>query len=118
MKLLPLGLVTVALVAASVAGACRAGRSQVHSGLEMRSCGYLSVGKGWRVRATRNVKCVSARKLVRTFFDLPRCVPAQRRPGKACTVSGYRCVETALPDDVGLVRFARSGRVVSARSNH
>jgi hypothetical protein len=116
MKLL-IVLVAALLVVASMAAD---GRAHTHggSGLATRSCGYLPVGKGWRVRATRNVRCVSARKLIRTFFSVSRCLPAQRHPGTACTVGGYRCIERALPDDVGLVRCTRPGRLVSARSNH
>ena len=111
-------LVAALLVVASMAAAD--GRAHTHggSGLTTRPCGYLSAGKGWRVHATRNVRCISARKLVRTFFSAPRCLTAQRHPGTACTVSGYRCIERALPDDVGLVRCTRPGRLVAARSNH
>ena len=61
---------------------------------------------------------VPARKVIRTFFSISRCLPAQRDPGTACTVGGYRCIERALPDDAGLVRCTRPGRLVSARSNH
>ena len=111
-------VVAVLLVVASMAAAD--GRAYTHGGpgLTTRPCGYLSVGKGWRVHATRNVGCVSARKLVRSFFSAPRCLAAQRHPGTACTVGGYRCIERALPDDVGLVHCTRPGRLVAARSNH
>jgi hypothetical protein len=113
-------LVVVAAVLAVVAMAAPGGRAQTRSGsgLPTGPCGYLSVGKGWRVHATLNVSCVSARKLMRTFFSASRCLPAERHPGTACTVGGYRCIERALPDDVGLVRCTRPGRLVSARSNH
>ena len=113
MKLLLLGL---SLGAASIAGVGCHGRTHVGSRIETRSCGYLDVGKGWRVHATRNVNCTSARKLVTSFF-VPDCDAAQRSPGKACTVSGYRCVETQPGDDRGLVRCTRPARLVSALSN-
>jgi hypothetical protein len=118
MKLLALGLVAVALGTASAAGVGSHGGPPAGSRLATRPCGYLSVGKGWHVRATRNVTCVFARRLVKTFFALHRCLAAQRHPGKACTVSGYRCTETPMPQDTTLVRCAKPGRVVSALSNH
>jgi hypothetical protein len=113
-------MVVVAAVLAVAAIAVAGGRAQARSGsgLGTRPCGYLSIGKGWHVRATRNVSCVPARKVVRTFFSVSRCLPAQRHPGTACAVADYRCIERAPPDDVGLVRCTRPGRLVSARSNH
>src|SRR2546429_4460649 len=118
MKFLALGLVAVALGTASAARAGGHGELPASSRLATRPCGYLAVGKGWHVRATRNVTCVLARRLVKTFFALPRCLAAQRHSGKACTVSGYQCTETPMPQDRALVRCAKPGRVVSALSNH
>src|SRR2546423_866640 len=117
MKVLALLIVVVAFGTGSTAGAGDRSGMSIGSGLTARPCGYLAVGKGWYVRATRNVDCVSARRLIRTFFALPRCLSAQRHPGKACTVNGYRCVETYAGDDRALVRCARPSRLVSALSN-
>ena|SRR5437762_5992445 len=117
MRLLALLIVTIAFSTGSTAGAGGHSGMSAGSGLTARPCGYLDVGKGWHVRATRNVNCVSARRLIRTFFALPRCLSAQRHPGKACAVNGYRCVETYAGDDRGLVRCTRPSHLVSALSN-
>jgi hypothetical protein len=93
------------------------GRSQRASDLVLVSCGNVSVGIGWRVSATGNLECASARELISSFFE-PRCLPAQRNLGTPCTVNGYRCGETALSGGAALVRCTRSTSFAVARSNH
>ena len=114
-------LLTAALCASVlVASGCQShskSRSQRRPSLELVGCGSVSVGKGWRVLATRNVQCAAARGLVKTFFAVPRCIPAQRHSGSTCGVSGYRCRETARAEDVGLVQCTRSTTMVLAKSN-
>jgi len=62
--------VAVLLVTLSVAvPATTASASPKASETLPRSCGALSVGIGWHVRATRNVRCSLARLLIRTFLD-------------------------------------------------
>ena len=108
--LLPALLIVLAL--AVVAGA-----PARPAALKTRPCGYLAIGKGWHVHATHNVLCVNARKLITKFFTLPRCAQAQQSPAKPCTINHYRCVESYVANDIGLVRCKRTARLVTAKSN-
>ena len=82
-----------------------------------RPCGYLSVGKGWRVRATAGVRCGFARRLSGKFFTVARCAAARQSPKASCAIAAYRCRETYPASDVGLVRCRHGLKLVTARSN-
>jgi hypothetical protein len=116
-KLLTPAVLCVAVLVGTGCQSQSKSRSQPRPRLELVGCGSVSVGKGWRVLATRNVQCAAARGLVETFFAAPRCVPAQRHSGTTCGVSEYRCRETARAEDVGLVQCTRSTAMVLAKSN-
>ena len=109
-RFLPTVVIVVALAAIAAASARPAAP-------KTRPCGYLAIGKGWHVHATRNVLCINARKLMTKFFTLPRCAQAQQTPAKPCTINHYLCVESYVASDIGLVRCKRTARLVTAKSN-
>jgi hypothetical protein len=84
--------------------------------LKTRPCGSVSIGQGWHVSATRNVRCLSARRLITKFFVLPRCDQARRTPARPCTVNRYLCVESFLASDLSIVRCKQPARLVTAES--
>jgi hypothetical protein len=78
-------------------------------GLRTRSCGTLSVGIGWHLRASPNVGCRSARHLMTIYFWRR----ANRRP--AAFVLGYGCSKRDLRDGEH-IRCVRDARLVTAKS--
>jgi hypothetical protein len=81
------------------------------------SCGYLAIGKGWRVRASSSVSCESARHLMRVFFATHKCLAAQRQPGEPCTLAGYACLEVPSQPDNGVVWCSDARQDITATSN-
>ena len=81
------------------------------------ACGYLAVGKGWRLRSSRSEPCASARQLIRAFFAAPTCLAAQRQSGKSCTLHGYDCFELPRAPDTGIVWCVDAQHDVTATSN-
>jgi hypothetical protein len=101
--------VAVLLVTLSVAvAAAAASASPKASETLPRSCGALSIGIGWHVRATRNVRCSLARLLIRTFLDRQGC-------RSHCVVRGYACRARFLAKSEQ-VQYVRGPRIVIARS--
>ena len=78
-------------------------------GLLDRSCGSLSAGIGWHLRATPNVRCPSARHLMSVYFRHR----ANRRT--RAVVLGYVCTKQDLRDGEH-VRCVRGAQAVSAKS--
>jgi hypothetical protein len=72
-----------------------------------RSCGTLSAGIGWHLRASSNLGCSPARHLMVTYFG-------QERRQKA-VVLGYVCTRRDLPD-AEHVRCSRRADLVTAKS--
>ena len=81
------------------------------------SCGYLAVGKGWRVSSSPNGSCDSARQLIRAFFSARKCSAAQSQQGTSCSVEGYDCFEVARPPDTGVVSCLDAKRNITVISN-
>jgi hypothetical protein len=101
--------VAVLLVTLSVAvPATTASASPKASETLPRSCGALSIGIGWHVRATRNVRCSLARLVIRTFLDRKGC-------RSHCVVRGYGCQARFLAKSEQ-VQCVRGRRIVTARS--
>jgi hypothetical protein len=73
-----------------------------------RSCGALSIGIAWHVRATRNVRCSLARLVIHTFLDRPGC-------RSHCVVRGYPCRARFLAKSEQ-VQCVPGRRVVVAKS--
>jgi hypothetical protein len=78
-------------------------------GLLDRSCGRLSAGIGWHLRATPNVRCSSARRVMSVYFGRR----ANRRV--SAVVLGYVCTKQDLRDGEH-VRCIRGAQAVSAKS--
>ena len=57
-----------------------------------RSCGTLSIGIGWHLRASPNVRCLSARQLMVTYFS------RRANRGTRAVVLGYHCTKRDLRD--------------------
>jgi hypothetical protein len=74
-----------------------------------RSCGALSVGIGWHLRASPKVSCSSARHLMNTYFRRG----ANRRT--RALVLGYVCTKRDFPDGEH-IRCVRAARLVTAKS--
>ena len=83
----------------------------------MHSCGYLRVGKGWRLNVSHNESCNSARRLMRVFFTTRKCLAAQRQPGKSCMLGGYACVELPSQPDTGKAWCSDARRDITAALN-
>jgi hypothetical protein len=98
--LVVVGVVAIALSAALVA---RTSGNAVPT----RSCGTLGKGIGWHLRASPNVRCTSARRVINTFF-------AHKCHG-TCTVLRYACRARYL-SDAEQIRCIRPSRLVVARS--
>ena len=73
-----------------------------------RSCGTLSIGIGWDLRASPNVRCSAARQVMLTYF---RRYAGRTHP----LVFGYLCTNRDLRD-AEHIRCARAGRLVTAKS--
>ena len=56
-----------------------------------RSCGTLSIGIGWDLRASPSVRCSAARQVMLTYF---RRFAGRTQP----PVFGYRCTKRDLQD--------------------
>jgi hypothetical protein len=77
--------------------------------VSLRSCGTLAVGIGWHLRATPNVSCVIARRVITTYF-------AKGGERRARTVA-LRFVCRHRYASVGEhIRCVRGTKVVAARS--
>src|SRR6266516_1612669 len=81
---------------------------------QTQRCRFLSTGKGWYLRSSRNVGCGSARNLIERFFA--GCVAAQEHYGEAFSLRGYRCTETYRPFDAGYIVCKKPNRLVTALS--
>jgi hypothetical protein len=68
-----------------------------------RSCGYLTVGKGWRIKAVDAESCDSARRLMRAYLVSNTCLKAERHLGSHCSVQGATCLEVPRESDKALV---------------
>jgi hypothetical protein len=118
-------IVVFVVLAALVLSGCGATHSvaQRHDSLgpetlvPTHACGYLAVGKGWRLNASRSESCDSARHLIRVFFAARKCVAAQRQPGKSCTLEGHDCFELPRQPDTGVVWCVDATRDITATSN-
>ena len=73
-----------------------------------RSCGTLSIGIGWDLRASPNVRCSAARRVMLTYF---RRFAGRTHP----LLFGYRCAKRDL-QDAKHIRCTRPGRLVTAKS--
>jgi hypothetical protein len=73
---------------------------------EIRSCGMLGVGIGWRVLASSTLSCGSGMKLMRTYFRANTLADI--------TVLGYACTGTGL----GRITCTRGETRVTAVANH
>lgn len=56
----------------------------------LRRCGYLTTGQATLVRATVDVRCATARRVL-AKTDTARCFPPGARPPLRCTVEAFRC---------------------------
>src|SRR2546430_14895782 len=72
-----------------------------------RSCGTLAKGIGWHLRASPNVRCTAARRVINTYFA--------HKCQASCTVLRYACRARYLSDGEQ-IRCARPARLVLARS--
>jgi hypothetical protein len=101
----------LAVFAACLAFATASAPAAGSTAVTPRSCGIFSVGIGWHLRATRNVKCSFAKKLTATYF---------RRGGRARTrlvVLHFVCRQRYLPPNREQIRCLREGRLVTATSS-
>jgi ribosomal protein L34 len=98
-------MVALALFAATaLAGAPASARPQT------RSCGYLSWGIGWKLRATPDLSCPQAR---RVFKD---CFAGSNRP-RSCR-EGFRCRQrTDRVTGIATETCIRGRREVVGKSN-
>ena len=94
------GVVAIALSAGVVA------RSSTDA-VPTRSCGTLAKGIGWHLRASPNVRCTAARRVINTYFA--------HKCQASCTVLRYACRARYLSDGEQ-IRCARPARLVLARS--
>jgi hypothetical protein len=78
-------------------------------GLRTRSCGTLSVDISWHLRASPNVRCSSARRLMTVYFRRR----ANLRPG--AFLRGYGCSRRDLRDGEH-IRCVRGAALVTANS--
>ena len=78
-------------------------------GLRIRSCGNLSVGIGWHLRASPNLRCSSARHLMSIYF--------RHRANRhtSALILGYACTRRELRD-AEHIRCVRAARLVTAES--
>jgi hypothetical protein len=94
-------LAIVAVVAAASVG------TTVASAKTTRSCGTLAIGIGWHLRASPNVTCRAARRLMTVYFG-------RRRPARAVVLE-YVCTRRDLPD-AEHIRCVHGTRLVAAKS--
>ena len=106
-RVVALRLLVVALVAAAV-GVCVTSRGSAGTS-PTRSCGTLAVGIGWYLRASPNVLCSSARRVIRADFS-----HGGNRKARV-VVLGYVCRKRDLPD-AEHIRCVRGARLVTAKS--
>lgn len=119
-----LGVVLIALTAVVLSGCGgtqsttqRSGSLGVETLVPTHACGYLAVGKGWRLRASKSEPCGSARQMIRAFFAAHTCSAAQRQSGKSCALHGYDCFELPRAPDTGVVWCVDAKHDVTATSN-
>jgi hypothetical protein len=77
--------------------------------VRLRSCGTLAVGIGWHLRATPDVGCVFARKVIKTYF-------ARGGERRVRTVALRFVCTHRYPSDGEHIRCVQGTKVVAARS--
>jgi hypothetical protein len=101
-------LLLLLLTGLTLAAASDAPKSSATT-IRTRSCGTLSIGIGWHLRANPNMRCSSARQLMVTYFS------RRANQGTRAFVLGYLCMKRDL-QDAEHIRCARADRLVTAKS--
>ena len=99
---------TVAAVAVTAAFAVIPGAAG--AGLQTRACGFTTSGLPVTVRATRNVSCRQARRIMAIVNGETRDMRCYYGPGRfhPCTVDGFHCTLHNRPNtDIGSSRCTK-----------